>query len=147
MSNLKKRSPEDARRFLNSVFDLAFGATDGSETLSPQEVKASLKESGIDPDVAWSSASKILEAAKKRHRLNQARTQRLAHIPEREVVSTTETRESVLAEFLALFQSAGPSLQGMYARKHESASLEDLQILRDQLKLVLERERRKNEQK
>lgn len=147
MKNFQQRPPEDACRFVDSVFDLAFGATDGSEKLSPSEIIANLKASGIDPEAAWSRISKTLGDAKKRQRLAEARAQRLAQAAPPQTISTDETRESVLADFLSLFQSAGPSLQGMYGRKHESASLEDLMILRDQLKSVLERERRKNEQK
>jgi hypothetical protein len=147
MNSFKQRPSQDACRFIESVFDLAFGATDGSEKLSPAEVTASLKASGIDPVAAWAGASKILEVAKKRQRLAHARAEREKYETPATSVSTNETRESLLAEILALFQSAGPAAQGMYARKHENAPIDDLRIYRDQLKSVLDRERRKNEQK
>lgn len=90
------------KQFVSSVFDLAYGARDGSEPLTAAEVNANLRESGINPDAAWSAASKILTASRDRLLLVEARRQRLADLAVEAKVSAfgSEMTIAELAETL-----------------------------------------------
>lgn len=123
------------KQFVSSVFDLAYGARDGSEPLTAAEVNANLRESGINPDAAWSAASKILAASRDRLLLVEARRQRLADlaVEAKESAQRTESRESIIDEIKRLITSFGSPPAAVFGRKWEDSPAEDLTSLRDQL--------------
>ena len=61
MNNPRHRPVPNPPRFISSVFDLAYGARDGSEPLTTAEIKAQLQEAGIDPVAAWQQFLKLLK--------------------------------------------------------------------------------------
>ncbi|MEO5961002.1 MAG: hypothetical protein ABIR80_17995, partial [Opitutaceae bacterium] len=78
MNNPRQQPVHHPQRFISSLFDLAYGARDGSEPLSPAEIKNQLREAGIDPDAAWKEFSTLLQPQAKRESLAAARQARLA---------------------------------------------------------------------
>lgn len=134
MNDPLQRPVSRPKQFVSSVFDLAYGARDGSEPLTAAEVNANLRETGINPDAAWSAASKMLAASRDRLLLVEARRQRLADLAGEAKASAqrTESRESIIDEIKRLITSFGSSA-AVFGRKWEDSPAEDLTSLRDQL--------------
>lgn len=129
----------DARDFARSMFELGYGAAD--EKLSRDEIRQQLKEAGVDPDAAWTRTAKLLEAARGKIRLEDARAAReRAQVKDCEIQATSGAKSKLVQEIQALFALAGPGLKGMYARNWTETAEEDLLALRDQLKRTIERE-------
>lgn len=138
MSNPRQRPVPNPRKFISSVFDLAYGAHDGSEKLSDAEVQSSLREAGIDPNAAWKEFTALISAEPKKESLAEVRRQRLAVAQPPVDCVWQGTRAMILAEIKGLL-TVGQV--GVFARGWEQSSDEDLVALRDQLKRQKERSR------
>ena len=127
------------KQFISSVFDLAFGARDGSESMSPAEVKVYLRDAGIDPDVAWKVASALLAGTEKTLSLADARKRRLAAAQPQ--VSTEPARSTAffVEKINQLLSFLEPNTGAVFARKWEEGTVEDLSALHDQLRRQIER--------
>jgi hypothetical protein len=137
---------EDPRKFVGSMFELAFGAAD--EKLSREEVRNHLKEAGVDPDAAWARTSKILAAARGRLRMEDARAARVAASSTPSVTeSVAAAKDKVIAQIQELFAQVSSGAAGMYARNWNETAVEDLIAVRDQLQRTLEREAKRRDGK
>jgi hypothetical protein len=143
MNNPHQRPVSNPRKFISAVFDLAYGARDGSEPLGSAEIKANLKEAGIDADAAWKDFTKLLHASPKTESLSEVRRRRLAAAPPIAAPgpATRKPRLALLEEISALVKSLGSQHAGLFARKWEEASDDDLAAIRDQLLRQQERSR------
>jgi len=145
----------DSRRFLKSVFDLTEGAE--GEPVSRDEIRASLKEDGIDPDAAWKKFSTSLEVARNRQRLAEARAARLAKKDASAAYTTarnngdSEPHQNILQKIIQLLdemKAAGMPTAGMYARNYQETNDEDLRQIYESMKATFEREKtRKHDQR
>lgn len=137
---------QDPRKFVGSMFDLAFGAAD--EKLTRAEVRNHLKEAGVDPDAAWAKTAKIIAAARGRLRMEDARAARLAATTKPSVVeSMALAKDKVIAQIQELFAQVGPGAASMYARNWNENAVEDLVAIRDQLRRTVEREAKRRDGK
>jgi len=128
----------DPRRFISSMFDLAYGARDGSEPLTTAEIKTHLREAGIDPDAAWKEFSTLLQPQAKRESLAAARKARLAAASPALVVRSQASRTSLVAEMKQLLgMLAGTG--AIFARGWEDTTDEDLAIVCSQLRRQIDR--------
>lgn len=141
MNNPLQRPVTRPQHFLSAAFDLAYGARDGSESLTSAEMKANLSEAGINPDAAWSAAIKSLAASRNRLLLADARRARLADYASRTKASTvaTQSRDSLIGEIKRLIESLGSQPAAVFGRKWEESPAEDLASLRDQLERQIAR--------
>lgn len=136
----------DPREFVRSMFDLAYGAED--EKLTREEVRAQLKEAGINPDAAWAKTSKLIEAARGKVRLEDARAARIAAMKAATTVAPqAESKDSLVKQIQELFAAVGPGMGAMYARNWTDGTVDDLASLRDQLKRTIEREAKRRDGK
>lgn len=132
----------DETKFARAIFNLAHGESVNGD-ISPDEVRADLKEAGVKVDRGWKEARRLLDAAAGRLKLEEARKARLAAVRTATTVVTNETRESVVSQIRRLLVLDGGAT--VYARKWEEGALDDLKSLRDQLVHTAEREaKRKN---
>ncbi len=148
MSAADTRSPDkDPIRLLSKIYDLAHGALDGGEQLSPGEIRSSLKEMGVDAEKGWTEMQKVLSQAQGRARLAEARENRLKAIGRaKPATGVSDTIESLIVQIKGLLSLSGEA--AVYARKWENSSLEDLKSLRDKLaKTAARAADRKNEGK
>ena len=136
MSNPRQRPVTDPRKFINSAFDLAYGARDGSEQLSPAEIESDLREAGIDPAASWKAFSNALRGERKTESLAEARQRRLAAPPPSVVGFARKVREVMLREIESMLASQ-PA--GVFARGLESSSDDDIAALYEQVKRQKER--------
>jgi hypothetical protein len=127
------------KQFISSVFDLAYGARDGSEPLSAAEVKAYLQEAGIDPDVAWKAASALFSVSAKTTSLAEARKRRLAAATAHVTLGIVRTRSSLIEQIHQMLSLLEPNTGAVFARKWEESTAEDLSALCEQLKRQIER--------
>jgi len=139
MNNPHQRPVPNPKRFISSVFDLAYGAHDGSEPLSAAEIKTNLQEAGVDVAAGWKAVSALLEGASHRLSLADARRERLAaaaaEVPARKV----RARPALLEEIQQLLTALGPKMGTVFGRKWEESTEEDLAALCDQLRRQIER--------
>ena len=136
MSNPRQSPVPNPRKFIGSVFDLAYGKHDGSEKVSDAEIEVGLREAGIDPEAAWKEFTKILQAEPKRESLADVRRRRLAVTPPSIVSMVKRARTAILAEIDGLLVGE-PA--GVFGRKWAQSTDEDLEILCDQLRRQKER--------
>lgn len=140
----------DPRRMIKSIFDLAYGAQDGTEPRSAAEVDEYLRDAGIDPEAAWRSFQQLAglptttapapSAAPKT--LQPYREARLANPPPPLATQVAASAEAILADIKQLLSSLGPAeAAAVFGRKWEHSSPEDLAALHEQLKRQVERNR------
>lgn len=139
MSNPRQRPVPNAKRFIGSVFDLAYGARDGSEPLTTAEIKTHLREAGIDPDAAWKEFTALLQPQVKRASLADARRARLAAPPPAPTAQAPRSRTSLLEELRQLLGTLGPQTGAVFGRKWEDSTDEDLAAVCSQLRRQIER--------
>ncbi len=139
MNNPHQRPVSQPKRFIGSVFDLAYGAHDGSEPLSAAEIKACLQEAGIDCDAAWKAASALLTTSANRLSLADVHRQRLAGAKPAVPAQAVRSRSVLLDEINQLLSLLGPRTGAVFGRKWEESTAEDLAALCDQLKRQIER--------
>lgn len=139
MSNPRQRPVPNPQRFISSVFDLGYGARDGSEPLTTAEVKAQLREAGIDPEAAWKEFSALLQPQVKRESLADARRARLAAPPPAPTAAAARSRTSLLEELGQLLGTLGPQTGAVFGRKWEDSTDEDLAAVCSQLRRQIER--------
>lgn len=139
MNNPHQRPVSQPKRFISSVFDLAYGAHDGSEPLSAAEIKAILQETGIDCDAAWKAASALLAPSASRLSLGDIHRQRLADARRAAPAQVVRPRSVLLDEINQLLSLLGPRTGAVFGRKWEESTAEDLSALCDQLKRQIER--------
>lgn len=139
MSNPRQRPVNHPQRFISSVFDLAYGARDGSEPLTPGEIKAQLQEAGIDPDAAWKQFSALLHAPAKKESLADARQARLAAPLPEAVIYPPRSRGSLIEELQQLLAALKPQEGAVFARNWEDGTNEDLAAICSQLRRQIER--------
>lgn len=139
MNNPRHQPVPNPRRFVGSVFDLGYGARDGSEPLSAAEIKAQLRDSGIDPDAAWKEFSALLQPQKLKESLAAARKARLAAPPPACAPQGHRARASLLEEMKRLIAALSPQNIGVFGRKWEESSDEDLAAVCNQLRRQIER--------
>ena len=139
MSNQSQRPIPRPQHFVSSVFDLAYGARDGSEPLTTAEIKSQLKEVGIDPDAAWKQFSALLHAAPKHESLAEARRARLASLPPATLSHPSHSRSSLLEELRELLAALRPQEGAVFGRKWEDSTNEDLAAVCIQLRRQIER--------
>jgi hypothetical protein len=138
MNNPRQQPVPHPRRFIGSLFDLAYGARDGSEPLSTAEIKVNLREAGIDPDAAWKEFSTLLQPQAKRESLAAARQARLAATVPTLATQARGSRTSLLKELKQLMDElAGAG--AVFARGWENTTDEDLAIVCSQLRRQIER--------
>jgi uncharacterized protein with von Willebrand factor type A (vWA) domain len=132
---------------MGRIYELAHGALDDGEQLSRAEIRADLKQMGIDPDKSWAEVQVFLKQAEGRIRLAEAHEKRIkAAAKARPAEGATETVESLIAQIKGLLSLSGQA--AVYARKWENSSIEDLKSLRDKLaKTAARAAERKNEGK
>lgn len=121
-------------RVSNTILDTALGAPESSATLPLPELKADLKQAGIDLESSWRNAQQIAGLAQKRASLGHARRERLRFEASQSAGSEQrlpESRESLIEQIrkMILFQPG----TAVYARKWEEGSDNDLLSLRDAL--------------
>lgn len=144
--------PRDPKRFIKSVFDLAYGRQDGSEPLTDAEVKEGLIEAGIDPDAAWKSFQELVArtppasppppTAAAPKSLEAVRQRRLANLPPPLATTAAASAEAIIADIKQLLAALGPAgAAAVFGRKWENSSPEDLAALHEQLKRQVERSR------
>lgn len=139
MNNPRQQPVPHPQRFISSVFDLAYGARDGSEPLTPAEIKVHLREAGLDPDAAWKEFSALLQPQLKRESLAAARKARLAATAPASAPCPPQSRPSLLAELQQLLASLTPNTGAVYGRKWEESTDEDLAAVCSQLRRQIER--------
>jgi hypothetical protein len=139
MSNQRQRPVTHPQRFLSSVFDLAYGARDGSEPLTTAEIKAHLQEAGIDPDAAWKEFSTLLRPVAQQESLAAARKARLAAPPPAAITCPPRSRSLLLGELQQLIAALTGQTSGVFARKWEDSTDEDLAAVCSQLRRQIER--------
>jgi hypothetical protein len=139
MSNQRQRPVNHPQQFISSVFDLAYGMRDGSEPLTPGEIKAQLKEASIDPDAAWKQFSALLHAPAKHESLAYARRARLAAPPPTAATYPPRSRTSLLEELQKLLAALKPHAGAVFGRKWEDSTDEDLAAVCSQLRRQIER--------
>jgi hypothetical protein len=139
VNNPRHQPVPNPRRFIGSVFNLGYGAQDGSEPLSTAEIKAQLRDSGIDPDAAWKEFSTLLQPQIQKESLAAARKARLAAPPPASVPQGHRTRASLLDEMKQLIAALSSQDIGVFGRKWEESSDEDLAAVCNQLRRQIER--------
>lgn len=139
MSNPRQRPVTHPQRFLSSVFDLAYGARDGSEPLTTAEIKAHLQETGIDPEATWEEFSVLLRPVAKQETLAAARKARLAAPPPAAATYPPRSRTSLLDELQQLLATLKGETGAVFARKWEDSTEEDLAAVCSQLRRQIER--------
>jgi hypothetical protein len=139
MSNPRQRPVTHPQRFISSVFDLAYGARDGSEPLTTAEIKTHLREAGLDPDVAWKEFSALLQPQLKRETLAAARKARRAAVPPVPNIRPLRSRVSILDELKQLLATLTPQSGAVFGRKWEDSTDEDLAVVCSQLRRQIER--------
>lgn len=123
---------KDPVQLMRRVFDLAYGALDADEQLSQGEVRANLKQMGVDIDKGWAEMQKSLKLVKGRIKLAEAREDRLKTAAQmKPVAGAAETVASLIAQITGLLSLSGQA--AVYARKWENSSIDDLKSLRDKL--------------
>lgn len=140
MNNPRQRPVTNPKRFISSVFDLAYGARDGSEPLTTAEIKTHLSETGIDPDAAWKKFSALLKPQQKYDSLATVRKARLeAPRPSPVTPAPTRSRLSLLEELKELLSVLPPQTGAVFGRKWEDSTSEDLAAVCSQLRRQIER--------
>jgi hypothetical protein len=139
MNNPRQQPVPNPKRFIGSVFDLAYGMRDGSEPLTTAEIKSHLRESGLDPDLAWKEFSVLLQPQVKRESLAAARKARLAAPPPVAAAPASRERGALLKELQQLLALLKPQAGGVFARKWEDSTTEDLAAICSQLRRQIER--------
>ncbi|MGH7947197.1 MAG: hypothetical protein ACREH8_12080 [Opitutaceae bacterium] len=139
MSNPRQRPVTHPQRFISSVFDLAYGARDGSEPLTTAEIKTHLREAGLDPDAAWKEFSVLLQPQLKRETLAAVRKARLADAPPVPATHPPRSRVSILDELNRLLATLTPQTGAVFGRKWEDSTDEDLAAVCSQLRRQIER--------
>lgn len=129
----------------SQLVEHTYGTDEAIAQHSAEELKQFHEDAGIDVESGYSTLQAMLRQAEGRARLAAAREQLRSEATlaaARPVV--TETRESLIDQIRALLSQLPGA--GVYARKWEDSTLEDLRSLRDQLKRTAERaaEREKN---
>jgi len=123
---------KDPVRLMSKIFDLAHGALDDGEQLSPAEIRANLKHMGVDADKGWAKTQALLNQTEGRLRLADAREERLRIAAQsKPKVDAAETAASLIAQIRGLLSLSGEA--EVYARKWEHSSVDDLKSLRDKL--------------
>ncbi|MBS0631622.1 MAG: hypothetical protein JSS11_06885 [Verrucomicrobia bacterium] len=148
MNNPRQQPVRNPERFISSLFDLAYGARDGSERLSSAEIKAQLKETGIDPDVAWKEFSALLHPQAKCESLSTWRKERLASSSPTQAnnFSGNASRNAIVEEIERLLGLA-PQGGAVFGRKWEESTTEDLAAVCNQLRRQIERSKSDEQQR
>ena len=139
MSNPRQQPVPNPEKFISSVFDLAYGLRDGSEPLTTEEIKIHLRESGLDPDAAWKKFCALLQPQLKRESLAAARKTRLASPPPARATLPPRSRSSLLEELQHILATLTPQTGGVFGRKWEDTTDEDLAAVCSQLRRQIER--------
>jgi hypothetical protein len=139
MNNSQQQPVPNPGKFISSVFDLAYGLRDGSEPLTIAEIKIHLQESGLDPATAWKEFSALLQPQLKRETLTAARKARLAAPPSAPAAPLQGSRSSLLEELRHLLATLTPQTGGVFGRKWEDSTDEDLSSICIQLRRQIER--------
>lgn len=140
MSNPRQRPVHDPKGFIRTVFDLSYGARDGSEPLTLDELKGQLKEAGVDPVQALHEFHALLQPViDPKAALIAARKARLAAEKVAQHSVALPSREQLLAKLSELMRLVEGTGGAVFARKWETSSDEDLSSICRQLERQIQR--------
>lgn len=144
--NNSESNRSDPVKYIESVFDLAFGTEEEAGKLTPSEVKAALLLFGVDTESGWQSMQATIKAGQGKTRLAAAREERTKTQAVQIEKSGLGSHFQILIDDIQTMLSMSGGEAAIFARKAETMSVEDLESLRNQLIRTAARAAKKTDQ-